>query len=222
MIEYNKLLRNFCLCVIIILLLFNIKTAAQQFPSLKVIAENFIKTTIPSKGYTVFINQSIETPNKSIALSKTLQLKSNFSAKFTPKRGFQVNKINKDNKKKSQQLNNKLTLNKQSNVKVTLDLSKIFKNYENWNNVKIVKDILGKNNYYKITAKNGAYSFTLWVDILKYYIPKIILNINNKRFSTTNIIYKSVGNKYWLPERMVIEHASDGTQITQNFGDYIF
>jgi len=60
----------------------------------------------------------------------------------------------------------------------------------------------------------------LWVDSVNNYISKIILNIKGQKFSESTINYRYVNNKYWLPSTIVIDHASDGSRVTQNFGTY--
>ena len=227
--KYNKLkyIPNIIFSIIMIILL-SAEIGAQQIPSLEVIAKKVLKATTPKKGYVVTITQSIKATNKtnipqSIA-NGIIKRQIKFYAKYDPQFGLKAQKLidNNNNTTNNLKIKNQKSLIKQGNIKVIVDLIKFFKNIDKLQGIKIVSVNFNNRNYFKVTAQNKPFSYSFWIDAANYYVSKAILSINNKKFAETNINYKYINNKYWLPVRLIIENASDGTQITQNFADYIF
>lgn len=231
--KYDKLkfIPNIIFNVILIIFL-STEIGAQQIPSLEVIANKVLKATTPTKGYTVIITQSIKASNKtntkqaiaSGLFKKTIQFNARFDLHIGLKAQKEIdnNKIKYQKMTKNQISKNKPTLVKQGSVRLIIDFSKLFKNMNEWQDVKITSVNFNNQKYLKVNAKNKSFSYILWINALNYYISKTILYVNNKKYAEVSVQYKYISNQYWLPVSLVYIQYPGGTQVTQNFSSYLF
>jgi len=213
--------------IILLIILLSAEIEAQQIPPIGVIANKVLKVTSPTKSYTVTINQSINAPNKtktrqaiaSSLFKKTIQ----FNARFDLHVGLKAQKETNNNKIKNQKISkNKPTLVKQGSVRLIIDFSKLFKNMNEWQDVKITSVNFKNQKYLKVSAKNKRFSYILWINALNYYVSKTILYINDKKYAEVSVQYKYISNQYWLPDSLVYIQYPAGTRVTQNFSSYLF
>ena len=228
----KRLNRLIFILSIALCLVFNTKVMAQQVPSLDVIATKVLQATVPGRSYTVTINQTINAPNK----SKTKQAIDNglfrkaiqFNAKYAPHIGLEAqkvidgNNIAKIQKFKAQSSTKKPTLVKQGDVRVVIDFSTIFKNINEWQDVKITSVNFNYQKYFKVSARNKRFSYTLWINTLNYYVSKSILYVDNKIYAEVTLHYKHINNQYWLPVSLICIQYPERTQVIQSFSSYIF
>ncbi len=207
--------------IIIFITPFLSQTFAQNNPSIQNIISKVREATVAKEKYSVNMTQVISKKNKISQNNSGVSENSsnNYEVFFTPGKGYKLDEIKKSNSspssttaKTASTINPKMT--------ISVDLEKLFKTSPDWQNYKITDDTLDNNITYKISAQYRKFNFIFWVDKEKHYVSRIILYIEHKKFSETNIEYKNVG-KLWLPADLTILH-SDGALVTQNFGEYKF
>lgn len=219
--------RKILYCLISLVFATNIGYS-QGIPSLNDLVKNIQMVSLPSKGYKVSVAQTVttsSTKSSSQSLSTSaMNGQPSFNYVYSPKSRLQIssaNNLRSGNAQSSNTQQSQSPNTQQANTRVAFDLAKLLKNFNEWERVKIVGDELNGENCYKISAQDKSYEYIIWVDVANYYVPKIILNINGNEFAEINITYRHT-SKYWLPSKFVINHAVDGSQITQSFGEYVF
>jgi len=223
--QKEKNIRTGLICFSFVTILLSYSMAwSQNIPSLNSIVRNVVKAAIPAESYNVSVVQSISAPSGTVvaqAMSKgTLSSQTTFTVTYNPASGLSTKKISKAPQKTPLSRSNQITITQPADVRITMDLSKLAQKVTTWQNVQISSDKLAGRGHWKISGQDGATDYILWVDSVNNYISKIILNIKGQKFSESTINYRYVNNKYWLPSTIVIDHASDGSRVTQNFGTY--
>lgn len=199
---------------------------AQNIPALKDIVEKVKTNTIPTKSYAVEITQTLEAPEatsigKSLT-SGTMLKQNSFRTLYTPNKGLAVDMTAQANQSSSASAPQQQKDQEAGNVKVTVDLSKVFESIDEWQHVNIAEDILNGRTCYVITGNDGMLDFKIWVDAANSYASRLIVNLQGKEFSATDISYERVDGQFWLPSKIDIRHAMDGSHVTQQFGRYQF
>lgn len=207
-------------CGFFVIFLITSNILAQGVPQLNDLVKKIETACLPNTQYQVSVSQSIEMPSKTTNIQTTSEIpinsQINFNCIYNPQTGISVNNDQKRNLKIGKSINQH-----QANVRISVNLFKLFKNFKNWQGVIIDSDDLDGENCFKITAQDDSYGYIIWVDAVNNYMPKIIINIKGQVFANINITY-NLTNNFWLPSKVIIDHTVDQSIITQNFSNYIF
>ena len=192
---------------------------AQGVPSLSDILQKFIESTVPPRGYRVDFVQTILKSElkveRGVSISTQRQIsQATFELTYNPSRGPLISE------KKTTQLVPPEKPPKPSTAYVKMDMLRFLNDLLAWKESQIMLDTLNRRNFYRISSANNGLSCKLWVDAENWYVYKLILYIHGQKFSETIIEYRWVNDRYWLPSKILMEH-SDGTNLTQEFGEYI-
>ncbi len=196
---------------------------AQSIPPLNELVKRIEMVSLPNKPYTVSVSQAIEYSRRVKTQSvspKAVSGVSTFGYIYDPKAGLRVG-VNSNPKRASKTLQSTSNM-QQPTLKVAVDLAKLFRNYSDWQNVRIISTYLNSDHCYEITAQDKSFSYVIWVDATRYYVPEVVLNIKGKRFAEIDITNRNVSGVYWLPSQIVLNNAIDGSKVTLNMGQYIF
>jgi len=220
--EKNINKKIFSIGLITIILLIGVASAQESLPLAKIV-KNVVETITPEQGYSVSIVQKVSQAGKRVSKRAAVPSTSSFTVFYDPTKGVFTKDTDNDKAAKSSPRIT-ATTEQQPNIKITMDIGKFMNELLTWNDVKTSDAKLRGRSCYKISGQAGpkGISSTLWIDKGHMYISKIITGINGKEFSESNIKYRLVNNKYWLPAELTIKHKSDGTEVLQKFGEYIF
>lgn len=228
----KKFNRLFFILSIILCLGISKHVMAQRAFSLDAIVDNVLKATVPNRNYIVTIKQTINAPNKTKtkqAIANGIFKKTNqFNAKYDIHIGLKAQKEKEDysiannQNFKNQSTTNQPILVKQGDVRLIVDFSDFLKTINEWENINITAVNLNNQKYIKVSAKYKQFSFILWINSQYYYVSKSIIYIGDKLYAETNIQYKKINDKYWLPINLAYTQYPEGTVVTQEFSSYIF
>jgi hypothetical protein len=211
MLRKNWIMKFFGLTVVGFLF-YSIGWAQGSLP-LTEIVNNVLKNTKPIKSYSVPVIQTVSKLN--IPLSKQKIKQTPFTVNFHPSKGFTTKKVKQPKASGVEQ---------PQDILITMDMNKFLKDLLDWEGVSTTVEELSGRSHYKISgqASGNGLSCILWVDGKRWHVSKIALYIKGKKFSESNIEHRLASGKFWLPSKLIIDHASDGTHVIQEFGKYLF
>lgn len=205
-------------------------------PTAKTIAAKVLQATVPKSSYTVTVNQRIEAPQKSMmkqavanqaAAPEAFQTTTQFRENYDVNSGLKAQKIVRKSIPKmqsftSQAVSNQPRLVKQGSVRLVIDVSAFFKTVNAWNDVKVSVVTVNHQKYFKVSGKIKTLGFEFLINSTHYYVSKLDLYVENKRYAETTFQYNEVNQKYWLPTDLTYIQYPAGNRITQEFGSYVF
>lgn len=195
---------------------------AQLTPSLSRLMSEVEKVSFPARSYSVPVSEQIQnTAGIKIRSStaKTVSSLSSYNWVYHPQSGLRIETPAAGKTTKSVQ---SIGNSRQPTLKVGVDLSKLFKDSSKWRDVAILPDNLNGELCYRVTAQDNSLGYTFWVDRANSYVTKLIVAINGKKFATVDISNKKVLSEYWLPSKIVVNNAIDGSVTILTLGQYTF
>jgi len=207
---------------------------AGEKPTLDDIVANVIQASTSPEAYQVKVTQTVskETAVRSAEgegiapLATVPSVTIPFMLIYELGKGFSTKKVDLEERsaKIIQGVQNDIMKETQfgANVRITLNIQKLMKELQRMEKVIIGSGVLNGRQCYTISGKysNGT-GCVLWVDAEHWYVSKVIIDILRNRFSESTLEYRYYKN-LWLASRIVINHASDGSRVTQEFGVYEF
>ncbi len=197
---------------------------AQTIPSLNDIVTNVKRSTLPPRGYDVEIAQTIEAQagtSMRVSIDAGTMLKQNtFRALYTPTEGLHLDTADLARRSAVEKVPQPLSNPEPSDLKVTVDLRKVFESADAWQNVKITRDMLNGRECYVVAGKDDVLGFTIWIDVANSYASRLVVELQGRAFSATDIQYRRVDGQYWLPSEIKIHHALDGSAVSQRLANY--
>lgn len=197
---------------------------AQNIPTLNDIVGNVKRNTLPPRGYDVEIAQTIEAPagtSMRVSIDAGTMMKQNtFRALYTPTEGLHLDTAALARRSTVQKVPQPLSNPEPSDLKVTVDLRKIFEGAHEWQNVTITNDMLNGRECYVVAGKDDVLGFKIWIDAANSYASRLVVEIQGREFSATDIQYGRVDGQYWLPSEIKIHHALDGSAVSQRLANY--
>jgi len=106
--------------------------------------------------------------------------------------------------------------------KVFVDINTYIISMETYNSRFIRKDIIDGVDYILLegATENNEQMCRMWIDIEDYSIKNIHLYINGKLFATIDITNIYIQDKYYLPQEIVLTHATDNSRVILKFDNY--
>ncbi|MDY6986963.1 MAG: hypothetical protein SWQ30_02805 [Thermodesulfobacteriota bacterium] len=212
-----------------------VSQAAGQ-PLLEDIVANVRRMSVPTQPYRVLVSQTVHkrisvtdgkpksTGNTSTALSAT-QTQTCFEMTYDSVKGVSTEEVESRQDVAQEAVQGATasiegTRQPEGVVDVAVDIPKLLKEIESMKDLTIESAVLDGRQHYEVSGRNeNGFAYTVWVDVKHWYITRFTMDIMGNRFSETSLEYKET-NDVWLPARIVITHASDGSRVDQVFGVY--
>ena len=181
-------------------------------PSAELIIAKSESVLIPNFEYGAKVSQQAETPQSPDKNSGDFTHEGYID--FSPKDGLK--RIKNDSEKSDGSI---------QTPTIMVDLGKFLKELSASNPV--IDDIIDINGSPHFLIRNlgnlDQRECKLYIDKENYYISRINVNLLQKPFAEISVSYTSDQNMgLWLPDKIEIHHATDGSNVTLVFSEYTF
>jgi hypothetical protein len=222
--------------LILLLLIFGMSISnayAKGEPMLEEIVSNVVRTSISPNAYKVPVNQSIYKPDpvassKQVSSASTptapndVQTQTAFRMSYDPAKGVSSENIEEAQAQATVPSQKTEPTQPEIVVNITFDLQKLLDDVEANNTSTVESEVLDGRQHYKVIASDDeSRGFTLWIDAELSCLTKFTMDIQGSRFAEAKFEYQQYDDLL-LPKTVVISHASDGSVVTQQFGNYEF
>ncbi len=207
-----------------IILLFPV-ARAEEMPKLDDLAFRIISASVPTNHYTVDVTQiNGDTPTSLLgspmASSTSLGLarQTTYRLRYDPDKGFTREPIQREREATAAKGSTSADNYARVSINIPLFLTKV----RAWPNNSVSQDSCAGRSCYKVVASCRDASAIFWVDAGNNCVLKVILNIQQSRFSETTLTYRLDKNRIWLLANADMVFAADGSHVRLEYGAYTF